>query len=92
MLLILSYCYFLSFTGLNLLNLIHNALNSPDMVRVEDQPQKHLAFFDFMGIYMIVYQVSFASTLNALLMIISLVDMILRNKDSGMFICLFDVV
>lgn len=69
--------------GLNLLNLIHNALKSPDMRNVEEQTKLQLVFFDFMGIFMVVYRIGFATVLNALLIPASIVDMFLRNKDSG---------
>lgn len=55
------------------------------MTRVEEQSVQSMVFFDFMGIYMIVYRVSLATTLNAMLIIIALVDMILRKKDSGLY-------
>lgn len=55
------------------------------MTRVEEQSIQPMVFFDFMGIYMIVYRVNLATTLNVMLIIIALVDMILRKKDSGLY-------
>ncbi|GFS53073.1 endoplasmic reticulum metallopeptidase 1 [Nephila pilipes] len=69
--------------GLNLLNLIHNALTSPDMKKVDEQSKMHLVFFDFMGIFMVIYRVSVATAVNALVVVLSLVDMFLKGKRSG---------
>ncbi|XP_015914135.1 endoplasmic reticulum metallopeptidase 1 isoform X2 [Parasteatoda tepidariorum] len=69
--------------GLNLLNLIHNALNSPDMTSVEKQSKLQLVFFDFMGIFMVVYRISVATAINFLILILSFVDMLYRNRISG---------
>ena len=54
------------------------------MTNVEEQTEQPMVFFDFMGIYMIVYRVKLATTLNAMLIIIALMDMVLRKKDSGL--------
>ncbi|GFY53967.1 endoplasmic reticulum metallopeptidase 1 [Trichonephila inaurata madagascariensis] len=70
--------------GLNLLNLIHNALVSPDMKKVDEQTKMNLVFFDFMGLFMVVYRVSVATAINALVVVLSLVDMFLKSKRSGM--------
>ncbi|GIY10674.1 endoplasmic reticulum metallopeptidase 1 [Caerostris extrusa] len=69
--------------GLNLLNLIQNALTSPDMIKVENQTKVHLVFFDFMGIFMMVYRVSVATAINALIVVLSFLDMFLKCKRSG---------
>ncbi|KAF8773225.1 Endoplasmic reticulum metallopeptidase 1 like protein [Argiope bruennichi] len=70
--------------GLNLLNLINNAMISSDMKNVEKQKKLHLVFFDFMGIFMVVYRISVATAINALVVVISFVDMFLKCKKSGM--------
>ncbi|GBM24991.1 Endoplasmic reticulum metallopeptidase 1 [Araneus ventricosus] len=69
--------------GLNLLNLIHNAMTSSDMKNVEEQEKLHLVFFDFMGIFMVVYRISVATAINALIVVLSFVDMFLKCKKSG---------
>ncbi|KAG8179332.1 hypothetical protein JTE90_011596 [Oedothorax gibbosus] len=69
--------------GLNLLNLIHNALRSPDMRKVEDQSKLHLVFFDFLGLFMVVYRISFATVVNAFIVIVSFMEIVLKSHRSG---------
>ncbi|GFV53101.1 endoplasmic reticulum metallopeptidase 1 [Trichonephila clavipes] len=54
------------------------------MKKVDEQTKMNLVFFDFMGLFMVVYRVSVATAINALVVVLSLVDMLLKSKRSGM--------
>ncbi|XP_054714923.1 endoplasmic reticulum metallopeptidase 1-like [Uloborus diversus] len=74
--------------GMNLLNLIHNALKSPDMnvAKKEDQTVQPLVFFDFMGIYMVVYRIKVASVVNIFAVLLCCFDIAIRAKLSGSYV------
>ncbi|KAG8179333.1 hypothetical protein JTE90_011597 [Oedothorax gibbosus] len=69
--------------GSNLLYLLHNALKSPDMTKVADQPNLPLIFFDFLGLFMVVYRISVARILNAFVILVSFMDFFWKNYKSN---------
>lgn len=71
--------------GLNLLNLLNNALKSPDMTNVAEQPNLPLIFFDFLGLFMVVYRISLAKVLNAFVILMSFIDCFWKSRKSGKY-------
>lgn len=64
--------------GDNLLRLIDEALKSPAMNEIGYQYPTNLAYFDFLGFFMVVYRVQLSTVLNIFFILASFVDMILK--------------